>query len=477
MMRRPSGGRMIFYCACVVAIGVLSACYFSMSGFYKTHFLPRTYLGSTDVSGWSYQDLKQYYLKVSDNRDLVLQAGDKSDTILLSDVDFQVRVSEDMKAVIAEQSPWIWLSCYLDKRQYDLSLDVSYDEEKLRSAIQNSNLVSGEDLTDSVDAKLVVGESGYEIVPEVIGTRPDVDQLMAHVNETLSDADALLRGPEIVVDVTKDYLQPKVFANDESLLAKLNDIQQMGGFSVTLDLVDAKEVLSAEQVNAFVVQLDDGTYDFDEKLVSDYVDSLAKKYTTLHSTREFKTSRGDVISFRSDIDSYGFIFDKPATCKVLLDALRAGKDTEVAAVWWDGYGLPKQRNSLQGDIGDTYVEVSIDEQHMWYYQDGELKLDTDVVTGTDVESRQTPTGVYFIWKRESPSQLSGSYGSQKVTYWMAFSWDGCGIHDALWRSSFGGDIWRQNGSHGCVNTPIDKCKQLYDMIEKDTPVVVYQRES
>ena len=159
----------------------------------------------------------------------------------------------------------------------------------------------------------------------------------------------------------------------------------------------------------------------------------------------------------------------------MLKALKNGKDAQVDAVWWEGYGLPKQRNSSQGDIGDTYVEVSIDEQHMWYYQDGKLMLDTDVTTGMDVESRRTPTGVYFIWKRESPSRLSGSYGSSNVTYWMAFSWDGCGIHDASWRSQFGGDIWKTNGSHGCVNTPIDKCKELYNMIEYDTPVVVYER--
>lgn len=58
---------------------------------------------------------------------------------------------------------------------------------------------------------------------------------------------------------------------------------------------------------------------------------------------------------------------------------------------------------------------------------------------------------------------------------MAFSWDGCGIHDSTWRSNYGGDIWRSNGSHGCVNTPYQNVEIIYNNIDYKTPVVVYER--
>ena len=37
----------------------------------------------------------------------------------------------------------------------------------------------------------------------------------------------------------------------------------------------------------------------------------------------------------------------------------------------------------------------------------------------------------------------------------------------------GGDIYKTNGSHGCVNLPKDKAAEIYDLVEIGTPVVIY----
>ncbi len=123
-------------------------------------------------------------------------------------------------------------------------------------------------------------------------------------------------------------------------------------------------------------------------------------------------------------------------------------------------------------MGDTYIEVSIEEQHLWYYKKGKLTLDTDVVTGNADGSHDTPTGYFKVYQRARNTTLTGPGYSSFVEYWMAFS-GGCGIHDASWRSSFGGSIYKGDGSHGCVNTPIDKVKVLYEDTEIGTPVIVY----
>ena len=59
-----------------------------------------------------------------------------------------------------------------------------------------------------------------------------------------------------------------------------------------------------------------------------------------------------------------------------------------------------------------------------------------------------------------------------VSYWMAV-YGNIGIHDATWRGKFGGSIYKTNGSHGCINTPMKAVSQLYEMVEEGTPVIMF----
>ena len=55
---------------------------------------------------------------------------------------------------------------------------------------------------------------------------------------------------------------------------------------------------------------------------------------------------------------------------------------------------------------------------------------------------------------------------------MPFNWD-IGMHDATWRGSFGGGIYKYDGSHGCVNMPYSVAEAIFNNIEAGTPVVCY----
>jgi lipoprotein-anchoring transpeptidase ErfK/SrfK len=126
-------------------------------------------------------------------------------------------------------------------------------------------------------------------------------------------------------------------------------------------------------------------------------------------------------------------------------------------------------------VGNTYIEISIRQQYMWYYIDGKEYCSTSVVTGNDDGYSNTPKGTYKIWQRLSPTTLVGDGYSSYVNYWLAFTYSGCGIHDASWRSSseYGGTTYQGNGSHGCVNTPYDAVKKIYQKAGIGTYVVVY----
>ena len=124
------------------------------------------------------------------------------------------------------------------------------------------------------------------------------------------------------------------------------------------------------------------------------------------------------------------------------------------------------------EVGDTYVEVSLSDQHMWYIVDGDVYLESDCVTG-NYGTADTPKGYFSVNAKISPCTLKGDDYVSYVTYWMPFIGGGWGLHDADWRSSFGGNIYKGNGSHGCVNLPPKVAKEMYAHIEVGTPVIVY----
>lgn len=120
-------------------------------------------------------------------------------------------------------------------------------------------------------------------------------------------------------------------------------------------------------------------------------------------------------------------------------------------------------------IKDAYIEVSITNQKLDYYENGQLVLSSDIVTGIN---NGTPTGDYQVLNKARNTTLKGKDYNSFVNYWIAFIGNSYGFHDASWRSSFGSEIYKTNGSHGCVNMPLTSVSALYDMVEIGTPVHV-----
>lgn len=117
----------------------------------------------------------------------------------------------------------------------------------------------------------------------------------------------------------------------------------------------------------------------------------------------------------------------------------------------------------------SYIDVSISNQKLYYYEKGNLILTSDIVTGIN---NGTPTGTYKVLNKSRNINLTGADYVSFVNYWIAFIGNSYGFHDASWRSSFGGNIYKYNGSHGCVNMPYNKVKELYELVQIGTPVYI-----
>lgn len=145
-----------------------------------------------------------------------------------------------------------------------------------------------------------------------------------------------------------------------------------------------------------------------------------------------------------------------------------GENDDYYLVNYNGsYGYV--RKNLCERMTDTYAIVDISDQTLKIYRLGEEIFSTSVVTGKD--STPTDIGFFSIYSKERNAVLRGADYASPVDYWMPFN-GGEGLHDASWRSNFGGDIYHNSGSHGCVNLPVDVADDVYDMLSVGDRVFV-----
>ena len=228
---------------------------------------------------------------------------------------------------------------------------------------------------------------------------------------------------------------------------------------------DEKEVLTSETLAGWISEESHCT-DLDSSAVLSYAQKLAEKYDTQGYARKFRTSYGKEITLYKG--NFGWKLDAEATALSIMESACFHRQQFVAPVWkHKGVGFTRG-----DDIGDSYVEIDLVNQKVWLYQNGEQLLATECVSGTYGTDRQTPGGVYSITYKQSPAVLRGPGYESPVTYWMPFN-GGIGLHDASWRDSFGGDIFKTNGSHGCINLPTEAAKLIYETVSAGYPVVCY----
>ena len=280
------------------------------------------------------------------------------------------------------------------------------------------------------------------------------------------------RQTELSLEDAGCYVQPAVRQDDESLKKDAEQLNKFTSLQASLDFGTGTETVTRDQLKSWLKKGDDGNYYFDTETVKQTVIAWSEKYNTIGQPRDFVTSEGATVHLTQG--DYGWRLWQDKTTESLVNMLNAGQSGPVEPTWL--YSGEKHGGN---DIDGTYVEISISEQRMWFYKNGTLLVDTPVVTGNPNNGNGTPSGgVWRLKDKASPSTLVGRNpdGSIEyetpVNYWMPFN-GGVGIHDLTSRTSFGGDIYLYNGSHGCINTPLDNARTIYENIEVNTPVVVY----
>ena len=431
--------------------------------YFSSHFLP----GST-VNGFNCS-----YMTAGEAESLLgervhayaLAIGTKNngqEGITAEDVGLSYQSSGSVQKLIKDQNRYKWFLAFGQDQVYDVAEDISYDEGKMTKAIDGLKCMDPDKVVQPVDAQIRDTGEKFEIVPEVEGNALDplkVKQVIANAMVTGQN--------QVNLEDEACYLKPAVYSTDEQLIRNCEQMNQLSDVIITYDFADRTETVDRSVIADWFNIDQNGDVYLDETLVAKYVDALGYKYDTFGKTRTFLTYDNREITIEGG--DYGWAIDQQAETKALIAAVESG-ETQVRQPVYAYSGWSRAAN----DIGYTYVEIDLTNQRLVFYKDGKPIIDTPVVTGNpNIDGCATPTGCFALANKKSPSVLTGEDYAAEVTYWMPFSGN-VGIHDAVWRTEFGGNLYQLEGSHGCVNLPYDQAAALYSNVEIGMPVVVYQ---
>ena len=228
-----------------------------------------------------------------------------------------------------------------------------------------------------------------------------------------------------------------------------------------------REILDGKTISQWISYDENDQPVIDEEQLAAYVKALGSEYNTAYTKRKFKTSYGPEVEVAG---VYGWRIDGAGEKARLKEEILAGEPVEREPVY-----LQTAASREGNDYGTTYAEVNLTAQHLFFYKDGKKILESDFVSGNQSKGYTTPPGLFSLTYKQRDAVLKGEGYASPVKFWMPFN-GGIGFHDASWRNTFGGTIYKKNGSHGCVNMPYEAAKTLYENVYKGMPVICYNLE-
>lgn len=445
----------------IISICILLVFYLGMTKYFTTHFYFGSEINSVSVSGKTVDEAK--IVMESSLKDYTLnlkERGGKTEQIKAGDVDLQYNTEDEFKKFKDSQNPFRWVLACFSGKDSRMTVGFSYDENLLQERIDKLSCFDSSNIIEPKNPSFKYADNNYVIVDEVPGNKVDRDTLHSHVS------DAILSGKtEIDLESLNCYVKPEYNSKSEKVIEARDALNKYVSSKITYTFEDKVETVDASIINKWLSVDDNFEVTVNKKKVRDYIDVLAKSYNTVGRTRSFVTTSGKTINVGGG--DYGWSINKPKETQSLIAAVTAGQTiTKEPAYKQTAF------SRTGNDIGNTYVEISLSGQHIWFYKNGSLVVEGNVVTGNVSRGHSTPPGVYRLKYKQKNAILRGPGYAAPVTYWMPFN-GGIGIHDANWRSVFGGRIYRTSGSHGCVNAPYSVAKAIFYNIKADTPIVCY----
>jgi lipoprotein-anchoring transpeptidase ErfK/SrfK len=461
---------------CGIVVLVLLIVYLAGMLYYNDKFLNGTMVNGSDVGGMTLQKANDQLSKKVNGQSLKLIFNDGQSEVLQS-AQLGVSYNKDnsLNQLMKNQNKWAWFIGFFKNEKNTLTDLIQISDENLTNGIASMEHAKEENQIAPTDAYIQYKDGSFAIIEETIGSKFNTEELVKNIKVALSEGKQQL-------DVTKanGYVKPQVYKDDQDLNNQLKAANEYCLSAITYTTPKGKEIaLDGSTLITWLSKQDDGSYTKDESVFKEkltaFVKELASQYNSIGATRTFTGKDGQ--SHTVSGGTYGFRVSTDSEVSALLKMINENKSENNRIPEHTGQ-LPSGEN---GGLGTTYLEINITKQHLWFVKDGSVVLESNFVSGKESDStRLTPSGTYYIYNKErnrvlrGTKQPNGKYEYESpVSYWMPFN-KGIGLHDASWRSTFGGDIYINSGSHGCINLPTGFAGSLYSQIYVNLPVVVYR---
>lgn len=464
-----SKARIAYYAGAGLAV-VLLLVYLSGVVYFSGHFFFGTRINGYDCFGKTPEQAEKTLEMGLDSYAMRIEGKGGTEAVIeAGDVSMSYGSSPGLKKQVKKQNTFAWFLTFFDNKKRDIHIATTFDREKLTEVVGSLSILS-EEYAEAVSAFPKYDGQQFVIEPEVYGIQIERKIFEEKIGEALSDLEACF-------DMESEgcYETPAYTKDSPEVRSAVELMNEYCRTSITYTM-DENVVLDKATISTWLSTDENMEVIIDENAVKEWLREFGKKYDTVGITRSLTTPTGRQTTVTGG--TYGWSVDEEAERSVILEAIKNGETLTREPVYCEGntaasHTLP--------DWGNTYIEVDLKEQHMWYIENGAIKLETDVVTGEPIPEKITPEGVYDILEKKLDTYLTGDINPKTgkpiyrthVDYWMRVTWTGIGFHDAIWQSAFGGSRYQTNGSHGCINMPLDKAAALYDLIGLDVPVIIH----
>ena len=418
--------------------------------FFSSHYYLNTSINGIPAGKKKPEYVYQKEKENADKYQLTIQELETEETVSHC---LQIAGMEYYESVLKEQQAYKWPFRFC--KEYKLHSDKVYEANEKSLQDQVAKLTFMNENRKKADAKLKYNEETkqYKVIPEKYGAIKDKEEAYNQIKEAV-------KSRKENIDLTPLYEKPKICTDTPAFTKAKKKLDKELSAQITFERGDTKVTLDADTIHDFLCWdkkyktwiSEEGVKSWVENHVSTKFNTVGKE-RTIHSpgSGKFTVSGG----------TYGYIVGVDSTTDDLIDYIKKGETVTI------------EPHYIQtGKIGNDYVDISLSDQHLWVVKDGKVKISSPLVSGNTSNGHGTKTGVYFV-EYKTTNYTMRKYNAH-VDYWMPFdTGEGVGMHDADWRSSFGGNIYRSNGSHGCINLPPSKAREIYHMVPTNYPVIVH----
>lgn len=452
----------------VVIAFIISYLYFrdqNMKKHYKEVFYPMTTINGIPCGESSYQQIENQLLSTYDDYALIIKDYNGQEVGRITADDLGVYTTLDVLPgnILQSQNTDDWKNQKSKNQNYQINCTMNYDPQKLKEFMDSWDLLDYSKMIQPRNA--YIGDYDPElnifpIIPEDLGSKVDADKVRWIIKKAVEEGCR-------EVSLTDCYIGVSITKENPKLVEKANSLNAFLKAEVVYDWNGNEVVVDADLLSQWITEKDN-TISFDKEKVAAFVTNCAETYDTYGKDRKFTTVQGTELTLKCE--SYGWKTDVEAETEVLFELICQGKNEVREPI----YAVESWSKGEQ-DIGSSYVEIDLTNQKLYVIMEGNVDLESDIVSGCIKRRNRTPEGIYGVTYKTKNRVLRGPTWNTFVKYWMPFNGN-IGMHDASWRKEFGGDIYINSGSHGCINLPTENAKKVYEYVSTGFPVVCYYYE-